>query len=34
MLTAEREFLNRNAFKMEYMPFDWSLNDLTGRGGD
>lgn len=34
MLSAEREFLNRNAFKMEYLPFDWSLNDLTGRGGD
>jgi hypothetical protein len=31
MLTAEREFLQRNEFKMEYLPFDWSLNDLTGR---
>lgn len=33
MLNAERDFLNRNTFRMEYMPFDWSLNDLTGRGG-
>jgi hypothetical protein len=31
MLTAEREFLQRNEFKMEYLPFDWTLNDLTGR---
>lgn len=34
MLTGERAFLTRNEFKMEYLPFDWSLNDLTGRGGD
>lgn len=33
MLNAERDFLKRNDFKMEYLPFDWSLNDLTGRGG-
>ena len=33
MLTAERDFLNRNEFRMEYAPFDWTLNDLTGRGG-
>lgn len=32
MLTAEREFLTRNQFRMEYLPFDWRLNDLTGRG--
>lgn len=32
MLTGEREFLNRNQFRLEYLPFDWSLNDLTGRG--
>ena len=31
MLTAEREFLQKNEFKMEYLPFDWTLNDLTGR---
>jgi hypothetical protein len=33
MLTAERALVERNDFKMEYQPFDWSLNDLTGRGG-
>ena len=33
MLNAERDFLARNTFRMEYMPFDWTLNDLTGRGG-
>ncbi len=32
MLSGEREFLNRNQFRLEYLPFDWSLNDLTGRG--
>jgi hypothetical protein len=34
MLNAERELLTRNDFRMEYIPFDWSLNDLTGRGGN
>jgi hypothetical protein len=33
MLTTERDFLAKNTFKLEYLPFDWSLNDLTGRGG-
>jgi len=33
MLNAEQDFLKQNTFKVEYMPFDWSLNDLTGRGG-
>jgi hypothetical protein len=33
LLTAERDFVAVNAFKVEYLPFDWSLNDLTGRGG-
>ena len=33
MLTAERDLLARNTFRMEYQPFDWTLNDLTGRGG-
>jgi hypothetical protein len=33
MLTTEQDFLKRNTFKMEYLPFDWTLNDLTGRGG-
>ncbi len=31
MLTAEQDLLKRNSFRMEYLPFDWSLNDLTGR---
>lgn len=30
---GEREFIDRNTFKVEYSRFDWSLNDLTGRGG-
>jgi hypothetical protein len=29
----EREFLAQDAFEMKFLPFDWSLNDLTGRGG-
>jgi hypothetical protein len=33
LLTTERNFLAKNEFKMIYTPFDWSLNDLTGRGG-
>jgi hypothetical protein len=32
LLAAERELMSRNSFKVEYIPFDWSLNDLTGRG--
>jgi Protein of unknown function, DUF547 len=32
LLTTEREFLARNEFKVEYIPFDWNLNDLPGRG--
>ena len=31
LLTTEREFLDRNQFELRYIPFDWSLNDLTGR---
>jgi hypothetical protein len=31
LLTTERDFLAKNAFKLEYIPFDWTLNDLTGR---
>ena len=34
LLTTEREFLDKNQFKVVFKPFDWSLNDLTGRGGD
>jgi hypothetical protein len=33
LLTTERDFLAANDFRVEYAPFDWSLNDLTGRGG-
>lgn len=33
LLTTEKEFLEKNTFKVEYGAFDWKLNDLTGRGG-
>jgi hypothetical protein len=33
LLTTEREFLEKNQFKVVFKPFDWSINDLTGRGG-
>ena len=33
LLAAEKAFLARNEFKVAFKPFDWSLNDLTGRGG-
>ena len=33
LLNTEREFLEPNQFKVVFSPFDWSLNDLTGRGG-
>jgi hypothetical protein len=33
LLTTERDFLEMNAFQLAYKPFDWSLNDLTGRNG-
>jgi hypothetical protein len=32
LLASERDFLAKNTFKVEYIPFDWGLNDLTGRG--
>lgn len=31
LLMAEREMIERNTFEVRYEPFDWSLNDLTGR---
>lgn len=31
LLTTEREFIERNQFQVRFQPFDWSLNDLTGR---
>lgn len=33
LLTIEREVLEKNTFQVTYRPFDWTLNDLTGRGG-
>jgi len=33
LLTIEKEFLDKNTFQVAYKPFDWHLNDLTGRGG-
>jgi len=33
LLPAERQFLAQNTFQVTYQPFDWNLNDLTGRGG-
>jgi hypothetical protein len=32
LLTTERDVLEKNTFQLAYEPFDWSLNDLTGRG--
>jgi Protein of unknown function, DUF547 len=33
LLTTESEFIEKNRFELAYRPYDWSLNDLTGRGG-
>jgi hypothetical protein len=33
LLAAENAFLAKNEFKVVFKSFDWSLNDLTGRGG-
>jgi hypothetical protein len=33
LLTIEKDFLAKNEFRVVYLPFDWKLNDLTGRGG-
>jgi hypothetical protein len=30
LLQTERDFLEKNTFRLVYRPFDWSLNDLTG----
>jgi hypothetical protein len=32
LLQTERDVLEKNTFQLAYKPFDWSLNDLTGRG--
>lgn len=33
LLNTEKEFISRNTFQITYSTFDWTLNDLTGRGG-
>lgn len=33
LLASERAFLGANTFQVVFTPFDWTLNDLTGRGG-
>jgi hypothetical protein len=33
LLTTEKDFLAPNTFSVAFRPFDWTLNDLTGRGG-
>jgi hypothetical protein len=33
LLGTEKEFIARNTFQVTYTAFDWTLNDLTGRGG-
>jgi hypothetical protein len=32
LLTVERDVISKNTFRLVYIPFDWTLNDLTGRG--
>src|SRR5712671_1662875 len=33
LLNAEKDLIAKNTFQVAYKPFDWTLNDLTGRGG-
>jgi len=33
LLSAERDMIEKNTLQVTYKPFDWTLNDLTGRGG-
>jgi hypothetical protein len=33
LLSTEKALLAQNQFNIVFKPFDWSLNDLTGRGG-
>ena len=33
LLATEKEFVAKNTFQITYSSFDWTLNDLTGRGG-
>ena len=30
LLPLEKEFVQKNEFKISFHPFDWRLNDLTG----
>ncbi len=32
LLATEKEFIAKNTFRLTYTTFDWTLNDLTGRG--
>lgn len=34
LLPSEKEFVQKNEWKMAFMEMDWRLNDLTGRGGE
>jgi hypothetical protein len=34
LLNSEKEFIAKNTFQIVYSPFDWTLNDLSGRGGN
>jgi Protein of unknown function, DUF547 len=31
LLEPEADFIKKNTFQLDYLPFDWRLNDLTGR---
>jgi len=33
LMASEKQLLAQNTFQVVFEPFDWSLNDLTGRGG-
>ncbi len=33
LLTTEKDLLAGNGFSVAFRPYDWRLNDLTGRGG-
>jgi hypothetical protein len=33
LLASERQLFSQNTFQVVFEPFDWTLNDLTGRGG-
>jgi uncharacterized protein DUF547 len=33
LVASEKQLLAQNSFQVVFEPFDWALNDLTGRGG-